>query len=404
MSVETKDEVELPDFLNMSDEEIKAYDPSSFTPASEEVVEAAAESVNADIAAVEETAEEEDGVDDKDDLVVDKTNTGDAVVEEAGDAGIAGDSKADQAVAAPAKETKAAAVSDPAKTQATAEVAAPVDYKAAYERLTAPFKANGRDIQVANVDDAIALMQMGANYNKKMAAFKPNLKLLKMLETNGLLSEEKIGYMIDLEKKNPEAINKLVKDSGIDPLDMSAEKAGEYKPGNHTVDERELELDAVLDELASSPTYDRTLKVVSTQWDKASKSTIADAPSILKVIDAHMGNGIYDLITKEMENERTFGRLQGLTDLEAYRQVGDSIHARGGFAHLGHQKQATNTPAEPVIVQPKPKPAVDDAKLREQRRAASSTKTTVATASVKADFNPLNLPDEEFGKVIPKFL
>ena len=57
-----------------------------------------------------------------------------------------------------------------------------LDYKAEYEKLLKPFKANGRDIQVGSVDDAIALMQMGANYNKKMAALKPNMKLLKMLE------------------------------------------------------------------------------------------------------------------------------------------------------------------------------------------------------------------------------
>src|SRR5690606_29540484 len=71
-----------------------------------------------------------------------------------------------------------------------------VDYEAEYKRLLTPFKANGREIQVKSVDDAIQLMQMGANYNKKMAALKPNLKLMKMLQNNNLLTEDKLSFFI----------------------------------------------------------------------------------------------------------------------------------------------------------------------------------------------------------------
>lgn len=369
-----------PNFLEMSDEEINAFDPEAFQ-------QAAAVADETDTASVDETAQEtvEDAVED----AAEEEETIDEVTKQS-----------DPQEASSKKP--AAAVDDPAKEVGVADNAEQVDYKAAYERLTATFKANGRDIQVKNVDDAIALMQMGANYNKKMAGLKPNLKLMKMLESNGLLSEEKLSFLIDLDKKNPEAINKLVKDSGMDPLDLSAERASEYKPQTYTVDEREMELDAVLGELESSPAYNRTLDVVSTKWDGASKGVIASKPEILKVINAHMENGIYDLIATEIESERTFGRLNGLSDLEAYRQVGDSIQARGGFAHLGHQKQ--NAPNTPVIVQPKPK-QVDDDRLRDKKRAASSTKTAIPTAGMKADFNPLSMSDEEFSKqATPKFL
>lgn len=271
-----------------------------------------------------------------------------------------------------------------------------VDYKAQLDRLLTPFKANGRDIAVKNVDDAISLMQMGANYNKKMAALKPNLKLMKMLENNGLLSEEKIGFLIDLEKKNPEAINKLVKDSGLDPLDLNADKAGDYTPNTYAVDDREMELDAVLDELQSTPSYNQTLNIVSNKWDGASKQVIANSPQLLKVINSHVQSGIYDLISKEIESERVFGRLNGLSDIEAYRQVGDAIQARGGFNQVAQQ------PAEiaptPVIVTPKPKQEDDD-KLREKKRAASSSKPAAA-APAKEEYNPLALSDDAFSKLI----
>ena len=271
-----------------------------------------------------------------------------------------------------------------------------VDYETEYKRLLAPFKANGREIQVKSVDDAVALMQMGANYNKRMAALKPNLKMLKLLENNGLMSEEKISYLIDLEKKNPAAINKLVKDSGLDPMDLDAEKAGEYKPKIHSVDDREIDLDTVLDEIQETPTYTQTLEIVSKKWDGASKQTIASTPQLLKVINDHVANGIYDLINQEVERERMFGRLNGLSDIEAYRRVGDAINARGGFNHLVSNQGKPNQ--EPVVVQPKPKAPADD-KLNEKRRAASSTKPANVSTAAASDFNPLALSDEEFSKL-----
>lgn len=76
-----------------------------------------------------------------------------------------------------------------------------VNYEQEYKRILAPFKANGKEVEVKSVDDAITLMQMGANYQKKMAALKPNLKILKILENNGLLDEGKLSFLIDLDKR-----------------------------------------------------------------------------------------------------------------------------------------------------------------------------------------------------------
>jgi hypothetical protein len=322
------------------------------------------------------------------------------------------DDEAEEEKVAPVVEDKAPvaakkAVAPKVEAEVVAEVkpevpAVTVDYKAEYDRMMAPFKANGKDIAVANVDDAISLMQMGANYNKKMAALKPNLALLKMLENNGLLSEEKIGYLIDLTKKDPGAINKLVKDSGLDPMDLDAEKAAAYKPAAHKVDARELELDAVLDELQTTPSYARTIEIVSKEWDGPSKQVIADSPQLLKVINQHVQAGIYDRISTEVERERMFGRLQGLSDLEAYRQVGDAIQARGGFNHLEPAKAgAQGKPNDPAVVVVTPDTSKEEA-AKDKKRAAGLTKP-VATASAPKDFNPLSMSDEEFAKVKPQY-
>ena len=371
MSVTTENTAAQVDYLAMSDEEIMnavaPVEPVAVVEETNEEVQPVAVATETATEVAEENNEEEE------------SNTGTS------------DSATETKTEATEEKTEAEKQEEKAEKETQA-----VDYEAEYKRLLAPFKANGREIQVKSVDDAVALMQMGANYNKRMAALKPNLKMLKLLENNGLMSEEKISYLIDLEKKNPAAINKLVKDSGLDPMDLDAEKAGEYKPKIHSVDDREIDLDTVLDEIQETPTYTQTLEIVSKKWDGASKQTIASTPQLLKVINDHVANGIYDLINQEVERERMFGRLNGLSDIEAYRRVGDAINARGGFNHLVSNQGKPNQ--EQVVVQPKPKAPADD-KLNEKRRAASSTKPANVSTAAASDFNPLALSDEEFSKL-----
>lgn len=260
-------------------------------------------------------------------------------------------------------------------------------------KLYAPFKANGKEMQVNNVDEAISLMQMGANYTKKMASLKPHLKMIKLLENNGLLDENKLSFLIDLDKKSPQAISKLLKDSGIDPLDVDVDKVGEYKPNTYTVDDRELALDAVLDDIQGTPTYGKTIDLVSNKWDAPSKQVIADNPQLLKVLNDHMASGHYDMISNEVDRERAFGRLAGLSDIEAYRAVGDALAQAGKFAQLA------SAPAQAPVKKVVPtKPAPDDAALKDKKRAASPTQAAPAKKSGDLDFNPLNLSDAEFAK------
>lgn len=269
-----------------------------------------------------------------------------------------------------------------------------VDYKAEYEKVFAPFTANGKQMQVQTAEEAITLMQMGANYNKKMAALKPNLKLLKLLENNGILSEEKLSFLIDLDKKNPDAITKLVKDSGLDPLEMDVSKS-DYKPNTYTVHDREIELDSVLSDIQDTPTYNKTISVVGTKWDGESKKIIVENPQLIKVINDHMANGVFDLISNEVDRQRALNRLNGVSDIEAYRLVGEEMHTRGALKPASQPAQkAPGTVREPVPTKPK----VENQDTRSKKLAASTPK---AAAPVKndLDFNPLALSDEDFAKI-----
>ncbi|RLB96031.1 MAG: hypothetical protein DRH90_24985 [Deltaproteobacteria bacterium] len=255
------------------------------------------------------------------------------------------------------------------------------------KELFTPFKANGKDMQVASIDDARTLMQMGANYNKKMAGLKPNLKLMKMLGNNDLLDEAKLSYLIDLSNKNPEAVQKLIKDSGIDPLEIDTEKTTEYKPGTYTVHDKEVELDQVLLDIEGTPTFQETIDIISNKWDDSSKKELLEKPSLIANINDQVANGIYEQIYSIVEQERTVGRLTELSDLEAYKHVGDVLEAQGVF----NQPQAQQLAPIPAQAQAK-----EDPKLKAKKLAASGTKATPNKGKANGAINPLELSDEDF--------
>lgn len=265
-----------------------------------------------------------------------------------------------------------------------------LNYEELYSELLSPVKANGDLVDIKNVDEARRLMSMGIDYGRKMKELKESRKLLKMLGNHDLLDEAKLNYLIDLDKKNPEAIAKLVQESGIDPLDMNTEESNKYTPSNYSVSESEVQLDDVIDSIRSTPTYADTMKTVS-ELDDASKRILTQTPQTLAILNEHKANGIYAMVNEEVKRERIFGGLSGLSDLEAYKVVGDRLHAEGKFNTLN---QATK-PKKVV----KTKPAVNPAEnaLTDKKRKASPIKTS-RTKREKPNYDFLNMSDDDFEK------
>lgn len=267
------------------------------------------------------------------------------------------------------------------------------DYKQEYHDLLAPFKANGKMMQVENISDARTLMQMGANYNKKMAGLKPSLKIVRMLENHDLLDEAKINRLIDLDKKDPDAIKQLLKDSKLDVLEFDPEKDTNYKPNTYTVDDKEVEFDSILKDIRETESGGTTLNIISNKWDKSSQQALFNSPDIIPVINEHVASGIYEKVMAEVEKEKMLGRLAGLSDLEAYKVTGDALNAAGKFNKSTKPSMSKTT-----------KQTVVDPKLKDKKRAASSTKNLAGKGTKKDTFNPLSLSDAEFDKLVQKGL
>ena len=297
--------------------------------------------------------------------------------------------------------TKPGAVADPLVQPEVKPAATDVDYKKAYEAVMAPFKANGTTMQVKTPEEAIQLMQMGANYTRKMQELQPQRKTLLLLENNGLMDEAKLSYLIDLSKGNPEAIKKLIKESDFDVLGADLDKESTYQGGNHTVTDEEVNFRTVLDELNSNPAGKETLGIIGSTWDQASKEVLWSSPEVMATIHAQRESGIYARITTEIERRRTFGQIQpGTPFLHAYKAVGDDLQKAGAFNDVVQSApppaQASAPAAAPVAVKAVlPKPTNVD-----QRIAAAAVTHSAPVASGNA-INPLAMSDDDFLKMLP---
>ena len=369
----SEDEV---NYLDMSDEELDNLD----IPEKADTIDETSKE-DADVEDAEDTSDTdvENNVDDAVKDEKESTDTSEENTEESNE-----DTSIEESNAEEAKED---AKEDSLKE--TEDASIDVNFEEEYNKILAPFKANGKEIKVDSIDDAISLMAMGANYNKKMAKLKPSLKIVKMLENNDLLDENKLSFLIDLDKKNPDAVNKLIKDSGIDPLSVDVEKDTEYEPNTYTVDDKQIELDRVLDDIQDSPSFNDTANVIGNKWDETSKQIILDSPSIIRTINDHVASGLYEQISSVVESQRMLGKLSDVSDIEAYRQVGERLQASGEL----------NIPTVPEAVKQTKSKATRDSKLINRKKAASLTKSATKSTSGVSDINPLSLSDEEFEKI-----
>ena len=265
------------------------------------------------------------------------------------------------------------------------------DYESAYKKVSEPFRANGVDIKVDDPEDIVRLMQMGANYQKKMSQLKPHLKIIKMLENNDLLKPEQLNNLIDVFKKDPKAIAKLVKESTLDPLDIDKDAPSDYEPNDYSVSDGEIELDQVLEDIKDTDTFNRTINVLTKSWDTASKQTISEHPEIIRIINSHMANGVFDKVDAVLQRDKALGKTEGLPDVEAYKQIADYMF-KNGELHTKSPEDKSKVSSKMTEVQEQA-----NADRNKKRKAVAPVKqTTTKKAAPDGDF--LGLSDEDFMK------
>ena len=287
----------------------------------------------------------------------------------------------------------------------------PQIYKDTYDRITAPFKAAGREFQVRSVDEAISLMQKGVDYTRKQQALKPRLMEMRALEEQGMLGGN-LNYAIDLFKGNPQAIAKLIKEKNIDVNQIvpqsTTNEFGEtvtqeqkpYVPNNYSVSPAQYELQEAFDNLKTAGTYDVTMGALG-DMDQSSKTKFANNPKYIGALSELVTSGLYDTLKKELDHARIVDdpNVRGLDDFDALDKL--------GRAYVAYQQQAMQQQQrQPQQVQPQQQyPQSQQAPVyQQQRQLLDQRKQGVAPVrgtpgNARVPYDPLTCSDEEFSKI-----
>jgi hypothetical protein len=367
--------------LNMPDDEFATYTPetdkATGDESTEETLEEEIVETEEETTTTEETTDEEVNSDDEPNSTQEEENKENAEAEEG-----TGESS----------ENTEQDTESENKEQDVEDNKEPVKYDEFYKDIMKPFKANGKMITPESKEDVISLMQMGANYVKKMATIKPALKVLSSLEKNGI-DEEELNFLIDIKNKNPEAIKKLLKDSKLDMYEFDPEKDIDYKPSNNLATEEEAIFNQTVKEIQDSPHFDTTKRIVTQVWDKGSREKLLKNPDLLVGLHQEIEMERFDKVQSIVDRERTFGRLQGMSDLDAYMVVVNKLV----------QEETNSTPVskpkqEPVQVTQTVTKTVDKSKAKPSPSKASPSKVKYTDEDI------LNMSDEDFQKLERKKL
>lgn len=262
------------------------------------------------------------------------------------------------------------------------------DKIAGYDALMGKIKANGTEIQVDSVEDAVRLMQMGAGFHKKMEQIKPVRKIGQTLQNHGLLDEKKINFLIDVSKGDPEAIKQLLRDTKINPLDLNMESDTKYTSNTYTATNQEIDLNDTLGDIQDTPSGKETIDIISNKWDAASRDIIYKNPQVLHAINQHVASGIYKQINDKVNSERALGRLQGVSSIDAYKIVGDLMFPQTPQREEKGEKQEV-----------KPSPKANTDKLTSRKKTAKTPKSKQAAPSPK-EVDISSMSDDEFEKYL----
>lgn len=282
-----------------------------------------------------------------------------------------------------------------------------VDLKAVYDKLMAPIQVGDQQFVPSSPEEIIQLAQIGANLQKQRLEMAPKMRHVAALEKAGLLDDTKINFLIDIAKGNKKAIERFLADSKIDPLELDTSETADYQPTNFHMSAEEQRFEEIQSSVLSRPQGVTAIQKIRDTWDRASIQEIYKTPELLEVIYGQMQNGIYEKVTSEVARQRTLGNLQNMPIIQAYKTVGDVMHANGAFAdvlapqpgaQLKRQIQARQQ-QQPRVLGSRvatPKPTVPNSSAA---KAASASRSSAPAAKREVDLAALS--DDDFMKLAP---
>ena len=245
-----------------------------------------------------------------------------------------------------------------------------------------PLKVNGKMIPINSMEELYTLASGGAAVTKKFQEIAAHKKSIAIMQEHNL-TEADLSLLIEARNGSKDALASLVKQSGIDSMDVTDKVSDGYQPGAYIPDESAINLREVQQEISVDPEYQLTQNIVNNFMDEPSQDMMIKNPEIIRGIHQDVKSGAYELVS---------AHAQKLKLMDGGRRPFMEYYIQAAQEGPAPQEQVLNQniPQQqaPLNNQQPQKRNVDKSK----KRSAGSNKQKSAPASVK-DIN--DMTDEE---------
>lgn len=276
-----------------------------------------------------------------------------------------------------------------------------IDYKAFYDEVTAPIRADGRDFTIKSSEDLRNLVSKGLDYTQKTQQIAPYRKTLAFLRDNNALDDTKLSYMVDLINKDEKAVKQLIREMTAEPKEEGKQKLELYDldpeqedesqryhfQNKNTITDEQLNFRETFDEVNASEGGNAFLNKINQKFDSSSLDYLYQNPHAIKLLYQADRAGQFDQIMDKMQYNDMIHpeNVQRENTITRFMKTGQSM------PELFPQNQQ---PTQQQVVQQR----------QQQNRVKSASIPRASGAKSRTFVDPLDMSDEEFKKQFGKIL
>jgi hypothetical protein len=242
----------------------------------------------------------------------------------------------------------------------------------------APLKVSGKQIPINSLEELYTLASGGAAVTQKFQEIAGHKKSIAIMQDHNL-TEADLSLLVEAKNGSKDALASLVKQSGIDSLEVTDEVSEGYKPGAYIPSDQQISLQEVQHEISRDEEYAVTQNVVNNILDERSQDMLVQNPQMIRGLHEDIKSGAYLSVSAHAQKLKLMdgGRR---SDMEYYIQA----------AQEGPSPQ--DVPAVPAAVVPEQQSPKKKVVSKDKRKAAASNRNSNKAPSIK-DIN--DMTDEE---------
>lgn len=290
--------------------------------------------------------------------------------------------------------------SDNTEEEQTGSDEDPIDYKEFYEKVAlAKFTANGREVEgFKDPDDLVRAQQMLHGYSDKMKVIKEVKPFIKALQERGITSDpDKFNLAMSLLDGDSEAIKTVLKDKGIDPMELDLEDIN-YTSKNTLPTEAQLSLEDTYEQADNLGVGDKFNQVITKDWDVNSLQELINNGAVKNDLLKHLSDGTYDKVQTEiqkMELLDSTGALSNVNSIEKYRIAMSRLDKEKVNSAPVTKEAPVETPETPNVEEIKQKEEFKKKVEAKEKQVAENRKKAASLSKKKVVRKPKAKPKME---------